>query len=147
MYNVNTIISGSYSKHFKQIIELKKFLLNEKIAVLAPASDEIMNTGDGFMILDEDPIRDPRTIQDSINTKIRHSSFIVVANIGGYIGKAAVFEMGYAAAQGIQILTVEQVDDPNLAGYCRLFTDVFPNWKGFANSTVAVGKVLAEVVK
>ncbi|ETZ63468.1 hypothetical protein PP408_16595 [Mycobacteroides abscessus] len=31
-------------------------------------------------------------------------------------------------ACGVQILTLEPVEDPNLGVYCRLLTDVFPDW-------------------
>ena len=136
MNNVNTVISGSYRKHFSEMLELKQFLQNERIGVLAPVSQGIMNPGQEFIILDEDPIHDARTLQDSINAKIRISSFLVIANVGGYIGKAAVFEMGYAAAQGIQILALEPIEDPNLAGYCRLLSDVFPSWQGFGKAKI-----------
>jgi hypothetical protein len=129
MNTVSTVISGSYRKHFRQMVELKQFLENERIQVLAPVSSGVVNPGEEFILLDEDPIHDPRTLQDSILAKIRVSSFLVLANVDGYIGKAATFEMGYAVSQGIQILTVEPVLDPNLAGYCRLLEDVFPKWK------------------
>lgn len=128
MRAVQTVISGSYRKHFRQMIELKRFLESERISVLAPVSAGVVNPQEEFVILDEDPIHDPRTLQDSILAKIRGSSFLVVANIDGYIGKAATFEMGYAVSQGVQILTLEPVEDPNLAGYCRLLSDVFPSW-------------------
>ncbi|OXM87234.1 hypothetical protein [Paenibacillus rigui] len=126
---LKTVISGSYRKHFNQMLEVKTFLEQEGIHVLAPVSHGIVNPGEEFIILDEDPIEDPRTLQDSIFAKIRASSFLVIANIDDYIGKAAVLEMGYAAAMGLQILSVEKVSDPNLAGYCRLMEDVFPRWK------------------
>src|SRR5690606_17441222 len=88
-----------------------------------------INPEEEFIILEKDPFHDPRTLQDSIFAKIRTSSFLIVANIDGYIGKAATLEMGYAIAFGVQILALESVDDPNLAVYCRPFTEVFPKWK------------------
>jgi hypothetical protein len=132
MQAVQTVISGSYRKHFSQMIELKQFLHQERICVLAPVSTGVVNPGEEFVLLDEDPIHDPRTLQDSILAKIRSSSFLVLANVDGYIGKAATFEMGYAVSQGIQILTLEPVADPNLAGYCRPLREVFPNWSSHA---------------
>ncbi|UJF33408.1 hypothetical protein [Paenibacillus hexagrammi] len=128
---VQTVISGSYRKHFGQMLEVKSFLEQEGIKVLAPVSQGVVNPGEEFIILNEDPIQDPRTLQDSIFAKMRVSSFLVVANIDNYIGKAAVLEMGYAVSLGLQILSIEPVQDPNLAGYCRLFEDVFPAWKAF----------------
>lgn len=126
---MKTVISGSYRKHFHQMIALKQFLQSERIDVLAPVSQGVVNPGQEFILLDEDPLHDPRILQDSILTKIRASSFLVLANVDGYIGKAATFEMGYAVSQGIQILAIEPVTDPNLAGYCRDFREVFAHWE------------------
>ncbi len=134
MSGVSTVISGSYRKHFKEMLEVKQYLLRERIKVLAPVSAGVVNPGEEFVLLDDDPIHDPRILQDSILAKIRESSFLVLANVDGYIGKAATFEMGYAVSQGIQILTLESVEDPNLAGYCRPFSDVFPSWNSRRDS-------------
>ena len=49
----------------------------------------------------------------------------MVANKEGYIGKAALIEIGYAIALGLQILTLEPVEDLNIKPYCRLIADVF----------------------
>ena len=130
MKSVNTVISGSYRKHFKQMLNLKQFLEEQRIHVLAPVSAGVMNPADEFVILNEDPVHDPRTLQDSVLTKIRASSFLILANVDGYIGKAATFEMGFAASLGIQILCIEPVSDPNLSGYCRPIKAVFPTWNG-----------------
>ena len=81
--------------------------------------------GEEFVLFDLDPVADHRILQDSIFAKMRQSSFLVVANKEGYIGKAALIEIGYAIALGLQILTLEQVEDPNIKPYCRLITDVF----------------------
>jgi nucleoside 2-deoxyribosyltransferase len=126
---LRTVISGSYGKHFEKMLEVKRFLQKRDIVVQAPVSDGIVDgTQDTFILLDEDPVEDPRTLQDSVFAKIRNSTFIVVTNVDGYIGKAAVLEMGYAVALGIQILTLEPVEDPNLGVYTRLLSDVFPEW-------------------
>ena len=124
---LKTVIGGSYRKHLKTLMQLKKNLQNEGILVLSPVGELAINPNEEFVVLDADPVHDPRILQDSIFAKIRASSFHVVANVGGYIGSAAKLEMGYAIAHGIQILTLEPIDDPNLAPYCRLITEVFPN--------------------
>jgi nucleoside 2-deoxyribosyltransferase len=143
MSTVNTVISGSYRKHFREMIALKRFLEGEQINVLAPVSSGIINPGEEFILLNEDPINDPRTLQDSILAKIRASSFLVLANVDGYIGKAASFEMGYAVSQGIQILTITSVEDPNLAGYCRRIEEVFPRWREFVHMDESVDALTA----
>jgi len=125
--SLKTVIGGSYRKHLKILMQLKKNLQNEGIVVLSPVGELALNPKEEFVLLDADPVHDPRILQDSIFAKIRTASFHVVANVGGYIGSAAKLEMGYAIANGLQILTIEPVDDPNLAPYCRLITEVFPN--------------------
>ncbi len=127
--HIKTVISGSYRKHLAQMLEVKAFLTGEGIEVVAPVSEGVVNPGEEFILLDEDCVADPRTLQDSIFAKMRGSSFLVLANIDDYNGKAAVLEMGYAIALGIQILSLEPVNDPNLSGYCRAFDSVFPKWK------------------
>jgi hypothetical protein len=131
MLRLKAVIAGSYRKHFATILKIQSFLESRRIEVLAPVSRGVVNPGDEFILLDQDPVPDPRILQDSILAKIRVSSFLVLANVDGYIGKAAVFEMGYAVSQGIQILTVEPVEDPNLAGYCRRMEDVFPEFRAY----------------
>lgn len=121
-----TIICGSYRKHFAEIVALKRALIAENVAVTAPVSDVVVNVGDEFALLDEDPIDDPRALQDSIFAMIRRSSFLVLANVDEYVGTAAAMEIGYAIAQGLQVLTLEPMEDPNIAGYTRVLREVFP---------------------
>ncbi|BBD70929.1 hypothetical protein NIES4072_72950 [Nostoc commune NIES-4072] len=128
---LKTVISGSYRKHLREISLLKDFLITEGIEVLAPVSCTAINVDDEFIILDSDPLKDPRILQDSIFGKMRQSSFHVILNKNGYLGNAAVLELGYAIALGLQILTLEEVIDPNISVYCRRFIQVFPNWRGF----------------
>ena len=126
MSSLQTVISGSYRKHFAHMLILKECLQEARIRVLAPVSSEQLNAGEEFIILNADPVSDPRTLQDSIFAMIRTTTFLVVANVGGYLGNAAVLEIGYALAQGNQILTVEPVAAPNLGAYTRELGSVFP---------------------
>ena len=80
-----------------------------------------------FILLDADPISDERTLQDSVFAKIRKSTFLTVMNKNKYLGRAAVLEMGFAISQGIQILTLEDISDPNIMPYTRNIREVFPD--------------------
>ncbi len=75
-------------------------------------------------------MQDHRILQDSVFAKMRQASFQVVLNKDGYLGRAAVLEIGYAISLGLQVLTIEPVDDPNIAAYTRDFRAVFPDWAG-----------------
>ena len=103
---------------------LKRILERKGIHVLSPVGDGAINPGEEFVLLDADPIHDHRTLQDSVFAKIRRSSFLVGFNKGGYLGKAALLEFGYAISQGISILTLEPIEDPNILPYTRLLADV-----------------------
>lgn len=121
-----TVISGSYRKHLAELSKLKSVLESHGVAVLSPSGELAINPAEEFIILDSDPIEDHKVLQDSVFAKIRRSTFLVVANVDGYLGRAAVLEMGYAIAHGLTIYTLESVNDPNLLPYCKLLSDVFP---------------------
>lgn len=125
--NLFTVISGSYRKHLAHIVKLKVELEARHIAVLSPSGDIALNPDEEFIILDSDPVKHPKLLQDSVFAKMRRSSFLVVANINGYLGAAAIMEMGYAIALGLTIYTVEPIEDPNLIPYCRLLKEIFPD--------------------
>ena len=125
--HLSTVISGSYRKHLKELFLLKAQLESHRVVVLSPVGSHTVNPGEEFIILDADPISDHRLLQDSIFAKMRSSSFHVLANIDGHMGSAALIEVGYAIAIGLQILTLEPVTDPNVAPYCRMLNDVFPS--------------------
>ncbi len=122
------VISGSYRRHLNELYGLKQDLEKLGIVVLSPVGSFALNPNEEFILLDADPIQDKRLLQDSIFAKIRSSSFLILANFQGYIGKAAMMEVGYALAFGLQILSVEPVEDPNIHPYTRLLCEVFPQF-------------------
>lgn len=124
---IQTVISGSFRKHLSQIVALKSELEKKGIGVLSPQGNDSINPEDEFIILDSDPIENPELLQSSIFAKMRRSTFLVVANFGGYLGNAAILEIGYAIAIGIQIFSLEPIQDPNIAPYCRLLEEIFPS--------------------
>lgn len=122
--NISTVISGSYRRHLPGMYRLKRLFERKGITVLSPIGDGAINPGEEFVLLDADPIHDHRALQDSVFAKIRRSTFLTSFNQEGYLGKAALLEYGYAISLGIQILTLEPVDDPNIQPYTRLLSDV-----------------------
>lgn len=126
-FALQTVISGSYRKHLNQIVKLKQALEKHHVAVLSPSGDLAINPDEEFIILDSDPVSHPKLLQDSIFAKIRRSTFLIVANVGGYLGRAAVLEIGYALAIGLTVYTTEPVTDPNIAPYCRSLNEIFPD--------------------
>lgn len=129
MSALKLVISGSYRKHLSELYALKSFLTAKGFEVLSPSGEKALNPGEEFVILNSDPLEDPRILQDSIFAKMRQASFQVVLNKDGYLGKASILEIGYAISLGLQVLTIERVEDPNIAAYTRCFDEVFPDWK------------------
>ncbi len=122
-----TVIIGSFRKHLGEIIKLKQQLEDRHVAVLSPIDEDVVNPNDEFIIFNSDPVSDPKLLQDSVFAKIKRSTFVIVANIDGYLGRAAILEIGYALALGISIYTLEPVEDPHLVPYCRLLSSIFPD--------------------
>lgn len=125
--SISTVIIGSFRKHLKEIMALKSYLEASGISVLSPVGTHAVNPADEFIILNADPIQDKRVLQDSVFAKIRRSAFLVVFNKDGYLGKAAIMEIGYALSLGLQILTLEEVEDPNIRPYTRRIAELFPD--------------------
>ena len=122
-----TVISGSFRKHLKHIMILKKELETCGIFVFSPSGTSAVNPNEEFVVLDSDPVSNPKILQDSVFAKMRRSTFLILANVGGYIGAAAILEMGYAIAYGIDIYALEEVIDPNLKPYCTPLKLAFPD--------------------
>lgn len=135
--SLSTVISGSYRKHLAEIMALRDYLESQGVTVLSPVGTHAVNPGEEFVILDADPVKDERLLQDSIFAKLRRSTFLVAFNKDGYLGKAAVLEIGYAISQGVQILTIEDVEDPNIRPYTRKIADVFPDVPAYGARKVA----------
>lgn len=138
---IQTVISGSFRKHLREIVVLKGLLAEEGIGCLSPESNHSVNPEEEFVILESDPVSSPELLQSSIFAKIRKSTILTVANIDGYLGKAAVLEIGYAIAVGIKVYTLEPVSDPNIAPYCKELDSLFPGIKAKLQSKVSPGKI------
>jgi nucleoside 2-deoxyribosyltransferase len=107
---------------------VRSLLEEQGVHVLAPTGFRVVNPGAAFSVLEGDPKVEVRMVQDAFFAQIRNTTFLTVANVDGYLGKAVTFEMGYAVAYGLRILTLEAVNDPNLSGYVERLEAVFPAW-------------------
>lgn len=123
--NICTVISGSYRRHLTGMYSLKEVLESKGVTVLSPIGSHAVNPGEEFVLLDADPVNDRRTLQDSVFAKIRRSTFLTSFNEDGYLGAAALVEFGFAISLGLQILSLRPIEDPNIAPYSRLLSDVF----------------------
>jgi len=124
---LTTVIVGSFRKHLSHILDLKKQLERHQVTVLSPIEDNVINPNADFVIFQSDPTNNLKFLQDAVFHKIKNSTFVVIANINGYIGRAALLEMGYALAVGVSIYTVEPINDPHFSPYCKELKEIFPN--------------------
>lgn len=125
--SIFSVISGSFRRHLSKLAQLKQRLEKHSVCVLSPTGKIAINPDDEFIILDSDPIDNPKLLQNSVFAKIRRSTFLVVGNFDGYLGNAAIMEIGFAIALGVPIYSLEPITDPNLAPFCDLLSDVFPD--------------------
>ena len=124
MTHLKAVISGSFRKHFDEILQVKKKLEELGVQVLSPSCGSIQNKGHPFIILNSDPIHHYKLIQDSFFARLRCSTFMVVVNKNKYIGPACALEIGYAISMGIQIFALEKITDPNIAPYCSPLNEI-----------------------
>ncbi|GAB4192594.1 MAG: hypothetical protein Tsb0015_14860 [Simkaniaceae bacterium] len=129
--NINVVISGSFRKHLDKIYQLKKILENLGLNVLSPQGCSAVNPEEEFVILDSDPINSPELLQSSVFAKIRCSTMLIVANFDGYLGSAAILEIGYAIAIGIKVFVLEEIQDPNIKPYVTKLSNLFPELEDF----------------
>jgi nucleoside 2-deoxyribosyltransferase len=134
--DMSAVIIGSFRKHFHEIIELRKALELLGVAVLSPKNCNITNPDGEFIIFESDSTSDAKLLQAVVFTKIKYSTFVVLANFDDYIGRATTLEIGYAVAHGIPIFSLKPVKDIHLQPYCRLLAEVFNSFSSFETGKV-----------
>lgn len=93
---LKTVICGSYRKHWDEVLRVRSFLEEQGVHVLAPTGFRVVNPGATFARLEGEPEVEVRMVQDAFFAQIRNATFLTVANVDGYLGKAVTFEIGYA---------------------------------------------------
>lgn len=118
---VNCTISGSFRKHYPQLLEAYDAFDKMGITVLSPARSRIMDPTKEFVILEADLRKsrtpDIRDIEDEVLTSIRKSHFLYVCNPGGYVGVSTAFEICCAVEARIKIIAMHSPEDPMIAKY------------------------------
>lgn len=116
-------ISGSFRKFYQQITQAMIVFSDRQISVLSPAQSKIINPGDEFVVFESDESNDVKTLEDKHLQAIRNSDILYIVNPGGYVGKSAIFEMGYAVALGKPIFATEPIEDQTLVAYVDGITE------------------------
>lgn len=99
-----SLIVGSFRKHYEPITEVIRSFHANGIEVLSPKEAKILNPDDEFVIFNYDPSHlSEKELEDLVLDKMHRSHFVYLVNPGGYVGLSAAFEIGYCAAHGIDV--------------------------------------------
>lgn len=103
-----SLIVGSFRKHYEPITEVIRSFHANGIEVLSPKEAKILNPDDEFVIFNYDPSHlSEKELEDLVLDKMHRSHFVYLVNPGGYVGLSAAFEIGYCAAHGIDVYAME----------------------------------------
>lgn len=104
-YNLykNVSILGSFNKHYEFIKEDIETFARFGFNVIVPQVENIKSNNNGYVLFDSNEISNPKIIEKTFLESCLKSDAIYVCNIGGYLGKTVMFEIGYLLARGIEI--------------------------------------------
>lgn len=94
---LNVGIIGSFSKNMGDIARAKQVFEANGFRVLVPIDTEISQerSSEGFLVLNKDEEKRPRDLEHSYLSALLNCHVVYVCNRGGYVGKSAMFEIGY----------------------------------------------------
>lgn len=111
------VVCGSFQQHLKYIEGVIAVLHKHNITVLSPWTTKIVpeTSGTDFILLEgQEPLKNKRdtwTHRYRHMDKFRHSDAIIVCNPNGYVGKGAMFELGFIVASSKRIIFTEKPSD------------------------------------
>ena len=102
-------IIGSFRKQMNEIRDAKETFEKYGFQVLVPKSTTITGDTDAsFVLLDTDTTSEPRKLEKDYLKALIKSDLVYCYNKDGYIGKSAMFELGYLIAKGHMVYFLEQ---------------------------------------
>ena len=109
--NMKCVVSGSFRKFYSEIVDFVDELEKCGVEVLSPEKSRPLNPGGEFIVLESDATDDVEIIEKDHLNAISECDFLYLYNPGGYTGKSAVMELGWALAMGKPIYSLEKPDD------------------------------------
>lgn len=109
-----SVLHGSFQKHFEKIKEVYTVFRACGIEVVAPKFSEVAAIKDGFTVLDSDESIDPRMIELLYLSKVKkigRMGFSYFVNVDGYLGKSASYELGIAQSLGVPCFFLHKPSD------------------------------------
>lgn len=107
-------LSGSFRKHLGEIVKIIAEFSELDVEILSPAFTTPKNPDDEFVLFFGEDSEDPKILEANHLNAIEKSDFLYLVNPGGYLGKSANLELGYALAFGKPIFSLEPIDDVTL---------------------------------
>ena len=115
---ISVTISGSFNKDLDAIQKKIHQFQQEGVEVLSPKKSRAVSIHGGFVKLEDDK-GTPSEIESRHLEAISRSDFLYVVNPGGYIGRSAAFEIGYALSQNIPVYSLEKPEDVTLSFFVK----------------------------
>lgn len=107
-FTLQSLIIGSFRRHYEPMTGVIQYFHEQGIEVLSPKEAKILNPEDEFVIFDYDPpYLSRKELEDLVLEKMHRSHFVYLVNPGGYVGLSTSFEVGYCAAHGIDVFAME----------------------------------------
>lgn len=114
MEKFRCVIHGSFQKHFEEIRRVHQIFTAAGIEVLAPEFSTIVNSKDGFAILESDTVTDQRMIELLYLHNLKRlgeNGFSYFVDPEGYIGKSVSYELGIAQTSNVRCFFSETPKD------------------------------------
>jgi NTP pyrophosphatase (non-canonical NTP hydrolase)/nucleoside 2-deoxyribosyltransferase len=112
-------VSGSFRKHLDEVTKIIEEFVNQGVEILSPAFTKPKNPGDDFVFFHGEESEDPKELENKHLAAIERSDFLYLVNPGGYLGKSATLEMGYALSCGKPVFALDKIGDFTLKLFCR----------------------------
>jgi nucleoside 2-deoxyribosyltransferase len=107
MRPIRASISGSFHRDPEKLKELYDELIVTSCQVLSPFSPVFDDKSKDFVSNDTEDILHPDELERRHLAAINHSDLLVLHLPDGYIGLSTAFELGYAYAKGVPIVSKE----------------------------------------
>lgn len=114
----SVVISGSFRKFLREILEIRKELIGKGVEILSPRFTDPKNLGEEFVIFEGEEGESPLISERYHISSIKQADALIVVDPKGYkgikrgyVGASALIEIGYAHALRKKIIFTENPDE------------------------------------
>jgi hypothetical protein len=117
---VTACVSGSFRRFMSQVQAAVYALTDIGVAVLSPADPRVVGQFGDFLFVASDKVRALRLVQNRHLAAIAAADFVWLVAPDGYVGQSGAMEIGYAAAVGTPVYTLDVPSDLTLRQYVTI---------------------------